>query len=150
MRYIGAFAIHNHHSLLRHIADVNKQVAVPPGLIGTLDGQARRPVERRPGASIHDKPGTTGDVLTGVKEKQQLAFPRSAHSSSKAKKKNANPKQAARRQPGREEERKKGTHQLEVAVLPFLARPVICVLPRRQKLWPLTVATQGWLPRLAK
>jgi hypothetical protein len=51
---------------------------------------------------------------------------------------------------GTEEERKKGTYQLEVAVLPFLARPVICVLPRRQKLWPLTVATQGWLPRLAK
>jgi hypothetical protein len=152
MRYIGAFAIHNHHSLLRHIADVNKQVAVPPGLIGTLDGQARRPVERRPGASIHDKPGTTGNVLTEGKEKQQLAFPCSAHSSSKAKKR-ASPKQATRRQGrdgGGKKERKKGTHQLEVAVLPFLARPVICVLPRRQKLWPLTVATQGWLPRLAK
>jgi hypothetical protein len=42
------------------------------------------------------------------------------------------------------------TYQLEVALLPFLERPVIWVLPRRQKLWPLTVETQGWLPRLAR
>jgi hypothetical protein len=91
MRYIGAFAIHNHHSLLRHIADVNKQVAVPPGLIGTLDGQFRGPVERRPGASIHDKPGTTGDVLTGGREKTEISFPMFSSFFEQCKSKNKRP-----------------------------------------------------------
>lgn len=62
-------AIPNHHSLLRHITNINKQVAIPPSLISTLDGQLRGTVKRRPGAPIHDEPSTTGDVLA-VKGKE--------------------------------------------------------------------------------
>jgi hypothetical protein len=51
----------------------------------------------------------------------------------------------------RTEEEKRETYQLEVArPLPPMVRPVICVLPRRQKLTPLMVETQAWLPRLAR
>ena len=129
----------NYHSSLWHVANINKQVAIAPRLIGALDEQGT--IGRRPGAPVHDEASTPGDVRAGNRNSQLLCSTRSSPN----KKKETLNKQGSKT--GRNTT---VTYQLEVALLPFLESPVIWVLPRRQKLWPLTVETQGWLPRLAR
>ena len=45
MRYLDAAVTQHYHSLLRDIANVNKQVAISPGLVGSLDSQLRGTIQ---------------------------------------------------------------------------------------------------------